>query len=384
MFYHPQSAPDKAPSLSLTSSQWWTVIAAVLLSRGVFYGFGLLGAHLFNPEVVADLPIWQQICRFDCVWFHRLAETGYDVAPSYMSGGNAANWAFMPVTPYLGKLISYAVGDIRLGLIIVSNLAFIASVVVLLMALKQLKFSDGLQNSAIWLICFSPYTVYSLSGYSEPLYIALVAGFFIACYRGNWWAVALMGLLAAVTRNLGVMLVFSALIFGVQYYGLASFIRLRTEAVRVITAIWLIPLGFFLLMTYLYFHVGDALAFGHIQVAWGRTFTHPLNWLQYGFERGGAKLYLAIVSLLGLALNIYLFTKKKFAEGVFMLISLWLPLSSGVNAMPRYIMGLYPTYLGIFMLLERFPKARMPVTLLGAVAGCFITIGFFSKMFFTV
>lgn len=226
--------------------------------------------------------------------------------------------------------MSWLVGDTNLALILVSNLTFVLSIVVFLKALKQLSIREEMQEVAIWLMCFSPYGVYALSGYSEPLYIALISGVFIACYRQNWWLVGLLGLVAAITRNLGVMLVFSVLIFGVQAYGASSFYRLKDNALSVIGAIWLIPLGFFTYMMYLHFHMGDALAFGHIQIAWGRVVSNPIEWLIYGVETGGAKLYLVIVALMGFALNGYLFAKKRYAEAVFMLINLLIPLSSGL------------------------------------------------------
>ncbi|MCL9775831.1 hypothetical protein [Vibrio methylphosphonaticus] len=372
------------PSLTLSKQQWFTIFLAVIVSRTVFYSLGLAGTYAYNPESVVNMDLWQQICRFDCMWFQRIADDGYALIPTYMKNGNAANWAFMPVSPYLGKWMSIFVGDTNLALIVVSNLTFILSVVVFVMALKQQSFSNDIQDIAIWFMCFSPYTVYALSGYSEPLYIALISGVFIACYRKNWWLVGLLGLVAAITRNLGVMLVFSVLIFGIQAYGVSNFVRLKNNALSVLTAIWLIPLGFFGYMVFLHFHMGDALAFGHIQIAWGRVFSHPLEWLMYGIETGGAKSYLVVVSVLGLMLNGYLFYNKRYAEATFMLINLLIPLSSGVNAMPRYLFGLYPTYLAIFILLERYPAARMPMLLVCSAVSTFITIGFFSNVFFTV
>lgn len=371
-------------SIMLTKDQWITLLLAVITSRIVFAAFGLIGTYSFNPEAIKDIDIWHQMCRFDCVWFRRIAEDGYALVPSYMRQSNGANWAFMPMSPYLAKTVNYVVNNINLSLVLVSNVTLIAGTAALVMALKQMKLSNNAQDTAIWLMCFSPYTVYSLAGYSEPLYIALVAGLFIACYRQNWLLVAVLGMLAAVTRNLGVMLVFSVLIIGIQHYGLSSFYRFKTRGLAVIAAIWVIPLGFFTYMAYLYFHMGDALAFGHIQVAWGRTFSNPFVWLEYGFERGGPKLYLTIVSLLGFALNGYLIYKKRYAEALFLFINLVIPLSSGVNAMPRYIFGLYPTYLAIILLLESYPRAKMPVLLCGAAMSTFISIGFFSSSFFTV
>ena len=174
------------------------------------------------------------------------------------------------------------------------------------------------------------------------------------------------------------------LIIAIQYYGVNSFLRLKTPAVKVIAAIWIIPFGFFTYMAYLYFHVGDALAFGHIQIAWGRQLTNPFHWIMFGFEKGGPKLYLAIVALLSFALNIYLVVRKYYAEALFMFICLVLPLSSNLNAMPRYAFGLYPTFLGLLLIIERYPFIKTPMLCVFSAASTFIAIGFYSKMFFSV
>ena len=149
-------------------------------------------------------------------------------------------------------------------------------------------------------------------------------------------------------------------------------------------AIWVIPLGFFTYMAYLYFHVGDALAFAHIQIAWGRQLTNPIHWLIYGFENGGPKLYLTIVTLLAFLLNIYLLTRKYYAEALFMFICLIIPLFSSLNAMPRYAFGLYPTFLGLLLFIERYPNAKTPMLCTFSAASTFIAIGFYSHIFFTV
>ncbi|ASK78815.1 hypothetical protein CF386_07315 [Paraphotobacterium marinum] len=378
------------PSIKISKHEWFTIIIAVILSRIVIYSLGLWGVSEFASGQYAEEPLLQTICRFDCVWFYRIIENGYDLAPQWLSQKNAASWAFMPLQPFLGwffskfSVFSDPINDARIGLIIASNIAFLISLPMTLMALKQLNFSKSSQYAAIWLLCFSPYTVYSTAGYTEPLFIALVTGVFLFSYRQQWGWVAILGLLAAITRNLGVFLVFPVLIIAIQHYGINNFLRFKTPCLKVMAAIWVIPLGFFTYMAYLYFHVGDALAFAHIQIAWGRQLTNPIHWLIYGFENGGAKLYLTIVSLLAFLLNIYLLTRKYYAEALFMFICLIIPLFSSLNAMPRYAFGLYPTFLGLLLFIERYPNAKTPMLCAFSAASTFIAIGFYSHIFFTV
>ena len=382
--------PLSLTDIRLTRKDWLNLIFAVIVSRVVIYALGLWGVNMFMTGHYAEQPLLQTVCRFDCVWFYRIIDNGYDLVPQWLGQKNAANWAFMPLQPLLGWVFSHLttfedpINNYRFGLAFASNLAFLFSIPMVLMVLKQLKISALTCSTMVWILCFSPYTVYSSAGYTEPLFIALVAGVFLFSYRQQWFLVAILGMLAAVTRNLGVFLVFPVLIIAIQHYGIQSFVRFKTPALKVLAAIWVIPIGFFGFMTYMYFHVGDALAFGHIQIAWGRQLTNPFHWIIFGFETGGPKLYLTIMALLAFALNIYLVVRKYYAEALFMFICLILPLSSSLNAMPRYAFGLYPTFLGLALLVERYPNIKTPMLCIFSAASTFIAIGFFGHQFFTV
>lgn len=85
---------NNKPSLAISKQQWMLIIVAVLVSRAVLYGTGLIGTHAYNPETVANLDLWKQICRFDCMWFQRIADDGYALVPTYMKGA-------MPPTGHL-------------------------------------------------------------------------------------------------------------------------------------------------------------------------------------------------------------------------------------------------------------------------------------------
>lgn len=119
--------------------------------------------------------------------------------------------------------------------------------------------------------------------------MALMLGMFLFAYREQWLMVAFLGIFISATRNLGVMMVFPVLILALQAYGWREFFRFTERAFKVVFTLWLIPLGLFSYMVYLYHLTGDALAFKHIQVAWGRYMDSPLDWWLSGFELGGAR-----------------------------------------------------------------------------------------------
>ncbi len=242
--------PLSLTDIRLTRKDWLNLIFAVIVSRIVIYALGLWGVSMFMTGHYAEQPLLQTVCRFDCVWFYRIIDNGYDLVPQWLGQKNAANWAFMPLQPFLGWIFSHLttfenpINNYRFGLAFASNLAFLFSIPMVLMVLKQLKISDTTRYTMIWALCFSPYTVYSSAGYTEPLFIALVAGVFLFSYRQQWFLVAVLGMLAAVTRNLGVFLVFPVLIIAIQHYGIQSFLRFKTPALKVLAAIWVILLAF--------------------------------------------------------------------------------------------------------------------------------------------
>ena len=370
------------PSLRISSRDWLMIIAAFVLSRVALYGMGYFGVQLYGAPDIGPL---QAYCQFDCVWFQRIIENGYDLYPRWLSKGNAANWAFMPLYPMLaGGLSSLLNMESLIGLMLVANIAFFISLPLMLLVLRQLKLGDETARFGVWLLAFSPFSAYFVSGYTEPMFMALMLGMVLFAYREQWLMVAFLGIFISGTRNLGVMMVFPVLILALQAYGWREFFRFTERAFKVVFTLWLIPLGLFSYMVYLYHLTGDALAFKHIQVAWGRYMDSPLDWWLSGFELGGRKAYLSIMVIFGWCLNGYLFSQKRWAEATLMFICCTIPLMTGLNAMPRYMFGLYPTLLAIILLAHRWPSIRPAVLCISGMVASFIAVAFVNFKFFTV
>lgn len=94
-------------NIRLNRNIWLTILFAAIVSRIIFYALGLWGVDSFVTGKYAEQPVWQTICRFDCVWFYRIIHDGYDLFPQWLSQNNAANWAFMPLQPFLGWVFSH-------------------------------------------------------------------------------------------------------------------------------------------------------------------------------------------------------------------------------------------------------------------------------------
>jgi hypothetical protein len=122
----------------------------------------------------------------------------------------------------------------------------------------------------------------------------------------------------------------------------------------------LVPLGTLGYMLYLQLRFGDALAFLHASQAWGRApasplevvadlFIQPLQGWGSALAAGALPLdnWLDLFFVLGfLALGIVLLTQKRWSEGVYVVIGVLLPFSSGLlMSQRRYVWVLFPAFL---------------------------------------
>jgi hypothetical protein len=129
-----------------------------------------------------------------------------------------------------------------------------------------------------------------------------------------------------------------------------SFPRAALADPQLVLAVFLAPLGLFAYMAFLHVHMGDALAFSHIQRAWNRELGNPLIILLRGFMAkdlmqllGGSMVqWCALWTSLALMLTTYMMWLRRFPEAIFALICILIPLSTSLDSMPRYVMGIAP------------------------------------------
>ncbi len=383
--------------LSIGRKDWGMIVLAFLISRAVLYAIGFFGAMHYNVETdlidttalnlaeSIDVDIPGIFCQFDCGWFLSIADIGYDTFPHGLTTGHAANWAFFPLFPlaghWLGELLG--IGTLK-AFYLIANLSFLAALPLFFLCLRQLGQSLEVARYGVWLLAFSPYSIYFIAPYTESTFMALMLVVFLFAYRHRWLWVALAGVALTATRNLGVMVVFSVLILALQAYGWRELVRLGDRGLRVWLTIWVIPLAIFGYMFYMHFHIGDAFAFKNIQLAWGRMFDNPFEYWWSGFETGGRKYYLSVVIALGWLLNGYLFWQRRYAEAVLMLVCIFVPIVTGTNAFPRYLFGLYPTMLAIVLFTRNKPMMRPLILALSALLSSYFVIAWVNAKFFIV
>ena len=149
-------------------------------------------------------PVDDGLIPWDGTWYRDLASAGYG-SPE-LEGGIR----FFPLWPLLGRVLG-AVGDRPdVALVIAANL--LALVAGMLMHRIALQETDDPETSRHVVRVFSlfPSAFVLVLGYSEALFLTLALGFVLCARSRNWWATALLGFLAGLTRPVGGLLALPA------------------------------------------------------------------------------------------------------------------------------------------------------------------------------
>lgn len=272
-------------------------------------------------------------------------------APCGNENGDAANWAFFPVFPYVCRFF-VRLFHAETGLLApFLNSLFLS--LALTVAYYYLTMTRDRKTALLYiaLTAFGMYTFYFSANYSESLYLLLLVLFFFCLKTEHYLLMGLFGAIASATRNTGIMLVFAVIPYCIEQYlhtsaqkkehrSFGRFIAYIFSRPALVLGTCLVPFGLFSFMLYLYFKTGDGLAFVHIQRAWGLSDSNIFSTLYLGLQSfTNPGLYLTLWALEGIVSVYLLFKHKRFDEALVTLIFLFIPLSVRINSIPRYLIG---------------------------------------------
>jgi len=363
------STSGRAIPLRSADQQLILLILGLLAARLLLYAL-VVGAFTTLP---GDLCVW------DCAWFLRTSQAGYDLTPTIaaVSIHGQANWVNFPVFPGLIHVFSKIVPvSSYLAGFIVANSALAVFVYFAVKYLDRVAVSSNRAAAAVFLMAF-PYGFYFSLTYGESTYAALAMAAFYFLARGNILSSALFAAFLSATRVTGVL--FTPIIVG--HYLCRAYQAYRAQGRAAGAAIlWsgvfpvaLAPLGLFLFMFYLYCHMGDAFAFLHVQRGWGRTEQDPLIVLANGLlandlgntfaSHTHSETYAALCALAGMGLSARLLALQRYGEAWFLLASILIAMSEGFLSFPRYCLAnpIFMTWLFELFWSRRLRKSFVPI-----------------------
>lgn len=146
------------------------------------------------PETNLFLSVWQ---RFDTNWYLKIAREGYV---------NAASTVYFPLYPFLVRVVSVIVGDTLFAALVVSNLALIGALALLYRLSDALFGAPSARRAVAYWLLF-PTAFFLCAAYTESLFLFLTLAAFDFARRDKWFTATLFGMLTALTRLQGGLLV---------------------------------------------------------------------------------------------------------------------------------------------------------------------------------
>ena len=243
-----------------------------------------------GPSVSDKLLIW------DAGWFMTVAREGYPHSFTYDPSGvlTGNDLAFFPLYPWLIRAV-HALGIGYSGAALTISWIAGAVAAVLIFALGRTLAIDGrlgerargsstaIGLALVTLVCAQPMSIVLSMGYTESLFIALVAGALLAVYRHSWLLGCLLGVAAGLTRPTGAALAVAIAVAAViEIADRTAPQRARIEAaVAGLASLASVPAY----ILWVGLRVGDIRGWFKIQTAgWGTTFDYGRS--TWSFIRG--------------------------------------------------------------------------------------------------
>lgn len=324
------------------------------------------------------------LCRWDCGWYVRLAETGYDRFP--VPGRiNAGNWAFFPFYPMLIGLIGKLV---PLPTIVLASLVSIVTAYAAVVAAWPLL-GRSIRAYTLYaaFMLSGPLSFYFTTFFTEVMFVLLTTLAFRAIGRSDYLGAGLITALLSATRIVGV---FASLAIGLQALldwrrdtgSWRGVIAGLLGQPRLVLAIFVAPLGLFAYMAFLHYWIGDSLAFSHVQRAWARQIGNPALYLWQGLTNWPstpgqwltASQILAMAAVAGLVLTAILAWRRQWPAVLFALFCIVIPLAAGLASMLRFMAAMAPITITLMTLLARW-RWLFAISLATMLAGAwFVTL----------
>jgi Mannosyltransferase (PIG-V) len=295
--------------------------------------------------------------RWDAGWYRHIATHGY--VDQVVGPTGQRNLAFYPLYPLTMRVVSLVGLDPLAAGILVSNLAFLAALV-LLHRLVRARFGADVAFRCVLLLSVFPFSFYFSAVYSESLFVLLAVASLYLAHQERWAAAAFCALLCGATRAPGLALA--------PALGLLYLERIQFDLRRVrLDALWLglSVLGPVLFYAYLHLAFGDPwLAFKATRVpGWwqGGVNLKPAERAVRALRsletlRTGQFPVVFDLNLLAAAVSagslVAVFRRQPLAWGVFGLLIV----ASGVlqpGGWGRYVLPAFPVFLAWALGLER-------------------------------
>jgi hypothetical protein len=344
----------------LITARWlWLPLTLFVVTR-----LGILLVAYLSAGLIADAPGAYHLrgeenrlvdvfgSRWDTGFYVSIAEEGYRY-----EGVPLPSVAFFPLYPLMMRAVASLVGDPLVAGILISHVALLFASILFYRFVAE-SWDEALAERTVWYWLIFPAAFFGAAVYSESLFLLCAIGALYFARRGYWEAAALLGIGAALTRFVGLIIV-PVLVLEWWQQWRSKEVAERPSPIALLAAL-VILLGTVAYMAYLWLVFGDPLAFVHGAAVWARQpqsplvtigglFQTPANGWTAALLAGQLPLddwldFLAVVLFLVLALVLLYW--RRWPEAAFVLLGVALAINSGLlMSQRRYMWALFPAFI---------------------------------------
>jgi hypothetical protein len=371
--------------LPLRNIFWIFITTRLLLTFLTYIAYILLTAAKYSNTPVDVTMLFSSWNHWDAANYVRIAQYGYQ----------RVDLAFFPLFPLLITAIGHLLGSWSYLLVgtLISNAALFGMLCILYYLATDIA-GDEIARRSLLYICIFPTAFFFFAAYNESLYLLFATATFLALYKQHWALAGLMGLLAALTRSAGVLLVIPYLYqLWIQRKELFS---CRRTFLFSIAPIALIPTGTLLYALYCWVTVGNPLEFIAVQQHSGRH----LSWPWAGIWQAISALILFHPQAFGSANQAHLLLDLSATLGFILLIvvgwrrlpesySIWMsvlmvyfllyPATEKPDVLlsnQRFVLELFPAFITLALLGKQYPRLHTTVLLIFSTLLAVLSIAF--------
>jgi Gpi18-like mannosyltransferase len=262
------------------------MVAFAIVSRFILTFVGWWVVRWIEPTTTSGPAEWDGRGRTLLIWsqwdayhYARIALNGYDHAV------DPGNPAFFPLYPLIMRFVGAITGlgdtghEFRLTGVLVAGVFFVFAVYFLTKLFEEHLGTDVARTAGVVLLV-SPFSFFLTAGYTESLFLLLVALTFLLANRRQWTLAAVVVAFATATRVTGVFLIPTLLLLAWKH---------REPLRNLMVTALISTLGIVSYMAYTWWALGDPIAFLTAQQGWGgfqdRTWIYvqgfvdaPLRW----------------------------------------------------------------------------------------------------------
>ena len=303
------------------------------------------------------------LTAWDGTWYRDIASQGYASLPD-------EGLRFFPLFPLLGKALSVITfGRTDVALIIVANVASFALAIGIRRLVRFERGSAVLADRAVWVTCLFPAAFVLSWAYAEALWLLAVVIAFWAMRSRRWWWVVGAGLVAGLTRPLGIALAIPVAIELIRVWRDASARERVVGALSIASP----AIGTGMYMLWVGRNFGDALLPFTVQSPLRGDSIDPVSRIfdglsqMFGAERFGDGLHIPF-AIIFVALLVLTFRWWPVSYGAFASFVMIAALAAeNLNSLERYGLNAFPLALTLAVLLKREQLER--VVLMGLAGG---------------